>query len=147
MQPRTGKRVQLICEDESLTQQHFKDLVDPRMIMERYLKTGLVDPSVVRSANAAIFGDASELPDSYEKALEVIRGAAEGFDSLPTRVKERYGSASEFVRQTSDDRGMTDLVDILKVEANERGASLAGNEAKAEAAVEPAAKAEGGSTI
>ncbi|UOF78634.1 scaffold protein [Microviridae sp.] len=146
MQPRTGKRVQLICEDPSLTQQHFKDLVDPKMIMERYLKTGLVDPSVVRSANAAIYGDASELPDSYEKALEVIRGAAEGFDSLPTRVKERYGSASEFVRQTSDDRGMTDLVDILKVEANERAASLAGKAGQA-AAVEPAANAEGGSTI
>lgn len=141
MKPRIGPGVKLFCNDLSLTQQHFKDLVDPKMIMERYLKTGLVDPSVVRAANAAMYGDASELPDSYELALEVIRGAAEGFSSLPTRVQERYGSASEFVRQTSDDRGMSDLVDLLKVEATERAASVAGNEAKAEAAVPKADKA------
>lgn len=135
MRFRTGKRIQTVCGDVSLTQQHFKDLVDPKMIMERYLKTGLVDPAVVRSANNAMYGDASELPATYEQAIEVIRGAAKGFDSLPDRVRERYGSADEFVRQTADDRGMTDLVSLLKSEANERAASLAGNEPTGEAAV------------
>lgn len=135
MKPRIGSGVKLFCNDPSLTQQHFKDLVDPKMIMERYLKTGLVDPSVVRSANTAIYGDTSELPETYELALEVIRGAAEGFSSLPARVQERYGSASEFVRQTNDDRGMSGLVDLLKAEAADRVASAAGNETKVEAAV------------
>lgn len=145
MNPRVGPGVKLFCKDESMTQQHFKDLVDPKMIMEKYLKTGLVDPSVVRNANAMIYGDASALPGSYEQALEVIRAAGEGFSSLPDRIKERYGNADSFVRQTADDRGMSDLVDILRVEANERGASLAGKADEAAAGtpsgVESGAKA------
>jgi len=120
MKPREkGKNVKLYCKDPSLTQQHFKDLVDPRMIMERYLKTGLVDPSVVRSAASANYGDTSVLPNSYEQALEVIRSAGEGFSSLPARLQEHYGNALEFVRQTSSDRGMTNLVSLLKVESAE----------------------------
>lgn len=126
----------------SLTQQHFKDLVDPSAIMQKFLKTGIIDAGQVHTDSLYI--DCSTVPSSYEQCLSSIRSAAEAYESLPANVRQHFGNPDEFVRQTMSDEGMKKFHDLMNpgssVPADPRAA---GGKAPEGAAADGGGKGEG----
>lgn len=83
-------RVPFTCEDESRTQQHFKDECDIDRILKKYSATGfLVDPLTPR--RDPLFGDFSESMSFMEAQTRIAR-VREAFDSLPSQIRDRFGN-------------------------------------------------------
>lgn len=82
--------VGLTCEDESLTQQQFKDECDIDCILRRYDQTGvLVDPLSER--RLAQFGDFSNLP-SFSEYQNRLAEVSEYFMSLPPEIRSNFAN-------------------------------------------------------
>lgn len=82
--------VGLTCEDESLTQQQFKDECDIDCILRRYDQTGvLVDP--LSEKRLAQFGDFSNLP-SFAEYQNRLAEVSEYFMSLPPEVRSNFAN-------------------------------------------------------
>lgn len=82
--------VGLTCEDESLTQQQFKDECDIDCILRRYDQTGvLVDPLSER--RLAQFGDFSNLP-SFAEYQNRLAEVSEYFMSLPPEIRSNFAN-------------------------------------------------------
>lgn len=72
----------------SLAQQHFKEECDINNIIARYEQTGvLVDPTL--PGRNFEFGDYSAVQD-YQDSLNYVIEAREMFDSLPSKLRERF---------------------------------------------------------
>lgn len=82
-------RVQLICEDPSLTQQEFTDECDINNVILRFSSTGQLPPR--QNARVAEYLDVSDVTDLHA-ALEAARAGNEFFDSLPAQVREAVGN-------------------------------------------------------
>lgn len=78
----------------SLAQPQFKQASDINVMIKRALGG---DMSVFRSRGSMV--DASEAPESYHDALNIITRAEQAWDSLPDAVKHAYGNAANFVRE------------------------------------------------
>lgn len=74
---------------QDLTRQEFKDECNIRSIMRRYETTGVL-PMPGRSPPVARYGDFSNAPDFLEAQAIVLR-ASEQFNTLPVRVRDRFG--------------------------------------------------------
>lgn len=87
----TGSKPGIIFKDPSATLQSFKDDADINCIIARYENTGvLVDPTVPVSRTPE-FGDFSGMPD-YQTAQNVIIAAKNAFDSLSSKIRERFNN-------------------------------------------------------
>lgn len=87
----TGMKPGIIFKDPSATLQSFKDDADINCIIARYESTGvLVDPTVPVSRIPG-FGDFSDMPD-YQTAQNVIIAAKNAFDSLSSKIRERFNN-------------------------------------------------------
>lgn len=87
----TGMKPGIIFKDPSATLQSFKDDADINCIIARYENTGvLVDPTVPVSRTPE-FGDFSDMPD-YQVAQNVIIAAKNAFDSLSSKIRERFNN-------------------------------------------------------
>ena len=74
----------------SMTQAQFQDECDINRIMDRYMRTGcLSDPMQQRKPGT--YGDFSQLGDYMENMNKVVE-AREMFESLPSRIRERFGN-------------------------------------------------------
>ena len=74
----------------SMTQAQFQDECDINRIMDRYMRTGcLSDPMSQRKPGT--YGDFSQLGDYMENMNKVVE-AREMFESLPSRIRERFGN-------------------------------------------------------
>ena len=73
------------CEEETRTQQQFKDECDINIIMERFGITGEL-PTNVRQPIMADFIDALD----YQSAMNAIRAADEAFMEMPAGVRARF---------------------------------------------------------
>ncbi|AXH75847.1 MAG: internal scaffolding protein [Microviridae sp.] len=71
--------------EKSLTQQNFADESDINNIMARYEKTGELPVSNL----SPLYGDFTLLPD-YMEAQNLIVSAREHFDSLPSKIRDRF---------------------------------------------------------
>ena len=74
-----------ICEEETLTQQHFKDECDINVILERFNVTGQL-PTNVRQP---ISGDFIEAMD-YKTAMDAIIDAQNSFAQMPAKLREQF---------------------------------------------------------
>lgn len=111
-------RVQLICEDPSLTHQSFAKDCDIRNIMKQYKRTGLVSHMTTASA---LYGDFTNVPD-YRESLDVVINAQAAFMELPAEVRSRFSNDPaqflDFVHNP-DNRdemiklGMIDVPDVV----------------------------------
>ncbi|WNK12908.1 MAG: internal scaffolding protein [Microvirus sp.] len=81
--------VQEIPEGKSLTQQQFKDECDVNSIMRRYMQTGVITHTDSRSG---VYADITELPASYQEALDVVRYANEAFMQLDAQVRNKFNN-------------------------------------------------------
>lgn len=77
----------LKCEDESLTQQHFKDDADINVILTRFGITGKLPDNI----KAPTFGDFTG-PESLMEALEIMREAEDAFMEMPGHVRQRFNN-------------------------------------------------------
>lgn len=73
----------------SMTQQHFKDECDINNIIARYEATGLLTDPLQSSGRMYEFGDYSAVQD-YQDSLNCVIAAREMFDSLPSKIRERF---------------------------------------------------------
>lgn len=87
----TGEKPGIEFSQPSQTLQSFKDDADINCIIARYENTGvLVDPSVPVSRTPQ-YGDYSDLP-TYQEAQNVIVAANSAFNSLSSKIRERFGN-------------------------------------------------------
>lgn len=87
----TGEKPGIKFEQPSQTLQSFKDDADINCIISRFETTGvLVDPTVPVS-RVPSFGDFSNLP-SYQEAQNVLVAANNAFNSLSSKIRERFGN-------------------------------------------------------
>lgn len=95
---RKRKRVRFAPVGASLTEQHFRDRQDVNSIVERCLRG---DTSGLRACgvNADISYVATDLQTMLNNRIE----ADMAFDSLPTAVKEKFKTPSDFLAACSDE--------------------------------------------
>lgn len=87
----TGEKPGIQFDQPSQTLQSFKDDADINCIIARYQNTGvLVDPTVPVTRTPQ-FGDYSEMP-TYQEAQNVIVAANNAFNSLSSKIRERFGN-------------------------------------------------------
>jgi phage internal scaffolding protein len=75
----------LMCQDESLAQQHMKDECDINIIVERFGVTGLIPQTPV----SPTYGDFSGVTD-YHSALNQINATMDDFMALPAQLRVRF---------------------------------------------------------
>lgn len=83
---RDDERVGLVfSDDESLTQQHFKQESDVNYIVGRYLKTGEMDWINERPPH---YGDVTDIPTDLMSAYEAVERAEVAFGDLPSEIRK-----------------------------------------------------------
>lgn len=89
----------LVCSDPSLAQQSFKDETDINVIVDRFMKTGVL-PDPVRLPQ---YVDVTSGVFDYKAAMNMIRQADEAFMSMDAKVRSRFhNSPSEFLEFFAD---------------------------------------------
>ena len=76
--------------EKSRTKQEFLESSDLNNIMKRYPERG----TVLQHTKKPMFGDFAELP-TFQEALNVVVKAREGFEALPSHVRERFHNSPE----------------------------------------------------
>lgn len=112
----TGEKPGIRFTDPSATLQSFKDDADINCIIARYENTGvLVDPTVPVSRTPN-FGDFSDLP-TYQEAQNVIIAAKNAFDSLSSKIRERFNNdpAAYFDFVRSLQKGSDDFDEAIRL--------------------------------
>lgn len=82
-----SRKVELVCEGESLTEQAHAAAADINAIMRRAERTGEV---LVTDARP-MYGDFSAVGD-YQSALEAVRTAQAAFMTLDPHIRERFNN-------------------------------------------------------
>nr|QJB19010.1 MAG: internal scaffolding protein [Microvirus sp.] len=99
----------IVFEDESLTKQSSKDECDINVIMRRFEKTGTL-PDLIKKEPR--YGDFSD-PMEYQTACNLVIHAQSQFDSLDSRVRERFANDPEkFLEFASDPRNGEEMVTL-----------------------------------
>lgn len=112
----TGEKPGITFEQPSQTLQSFKDDADINCIIARFQNTGvLVDPTVPVSRTPQ-FGDYSDLP-TYQEAQNVIVAANNAFNSLSSKIRERFGNdpAAYFDFVQSLKEGSDDYAEAIRL--------------------------------
>lgn len=72
--------------EKTITQQHFKDQCDINKIVQRAQKMGGMLPPAIHPPQ---YADVSSVPD-YQAAMNTVIRANELFESLPSKIRERF---------------------------------------------------------
>lgn len=83
------RRVAKDCGDELLTEQSHKAECDINTILNRYLKTGLIDHSKKASAR---YGDFTCIGDSFAQTMNLVAEAQELFESVPSHIRTKFSN-------------------------------------------------------
>jgi hypothetical protein len=75
----------LVCEDEHLTKQEFKDDCDLNVMIRKF---GI---NIVQTPDWAEF-DATVIPKNYHELMQQMVEAKEAFESLPSEVRNAHGN-------------------------------------------------------
>lgn len=94
-------------DQESLTQQHFKDHCDINSIIARYDKTGLIEH--VNRARA-FYGDFTEV-NEYQDAINLVQKGKESFMELPAEIRSRFNhDPGQFLEFVSNPKNIDEMV-------------------------------------
>lgn len=106
---RRDKRVRKVFTKPSLTKQSFKEECDVNNILKKFAKTGLID-HVNRFAGD--YGNYTSVQD-YQTSLNQIMSANEMFDSLPSKVRARFGnSPAEFLDFVGNPENIQEMISL-----------------------------------
>lgn len=88
----------LRCEDDSLTQQQFKDEADINTIVDRFMKSGVLPTPV----NMPQYVDYEGVFD-FQTAMNAVRQADENFMRMDAKIRARFNnSPQEFLQFFAD---------------------------------------------
>lgn len=105
----SSRRVQIMFNDPSLTQQEFKDQCDISKVMSQYQCTGVV---VNVRDNPGYYGDFTGI-DDYRSAMESIEDARIAFAELPANIRARFGhEPSELLRFLGDENNREEAIKL-----------------------------------
>jgi len=133
-----GERVQKTFSEPSMAKQSFKDECDINNIMARFEKTGLVDHVNTHQGDYGDFTGAWDYHSSYNQIL----AAQAAFESLPAKMRARFGNQPgqflEFVDDPENEDEMREMGLIPSVAPKEQPEEkdAPGKPPKAEAAPE-----------
>jgi phage internal scaffolding protein len=100
--------MKLVCPEETLTQQHFKDEVDVDKILEKYCRTG----ELPKMYKEPIFEDVSD-PIDFQNAQNIMAQAMQQFDMLPSKVKDRFNyDPQRFLEFMDDKENLPEMVKL-----------------------------------
>lgn len=104
-QPSEPVRV-VFPETEGRTQQSFKKQCDVNTIMKQFEKTGMFEHV---TEHAGSYGDYLDAPE-YHAAMNAVVEAQEMFDTLPARVRKRFGNdPSDFLAFMDDPENVDEM--------------------------------------
>lgn len=109
--------VRVVCGEELLTKQEFKDDCDLNRLMKKYVRGG----ELPVSSRKALYADCSQVADFLEAQLLVQR-AGDQFAALPANVRERFKNSPaaflEFMadKANQEEAGKLGLVEFKKGE-------------------------------
>lgn len=78
----------LVCKDDHMTQQHFRDDADINVLVERFRVTQQPPPGSIRPI---LYGDFTDLVD-FQSAMNAVREAQVSFEQLPAKTRERFSN-------------------------------------------------------
>ena len=97
-----------VNEEETRTQQHFKEQCDINRIVKTYAKTGLV-PGNVRAPMAEDFYGIVD----FHTAMNAVRRGEEAFMELPAELRSRFhNDPQEYVEFCLDKENLDELVQM-----------------------------------
>lgn len=92
------------------TRQEFAEDCDINRIMARFEKTALVEHVAKYEGR---YGDFSEMPESYQDAIELVREAEALFMDVPAKIRERFNNdPAEYLAFCLDDRNKAELQEL-----------------------------------
>lgn len=98
----------LSCPEPTLTQQHTAEQTDINYIVSVFAKTGILPQPV----KLPTYGDFTGVSD-YREALELIKQAEDGFNSLPAPARAHFnnnpGELLDFLQNSPDPQILADL--------------------------------------
>ena len=103
----------LECHDPSMAQQQFREECDINTIMERFGRTG----ELIAPVRMPQYGDFDGVSD-YHSAMNAIVEAQSAFDSLPAKVRARFGNdPAEFLDFVYNEENREEAIRLGLVEA------------------------------
>lgn len=75
----------IIFPSDSLVQRHFQDECDVNLIVDRYVKTGVMDHI---NETPPTYGDVSEVPTDLMSSYEAVFAAEQAFMNLPSGLRK-----------------------------------------------------------
>jgi len=120
------------------TQQQFQRQANINTIMDRFHKTGTINPELISKRSAA-FTDVSDVGDYMECQIKV-RNAQEAFATLPSAVRSRFrNDPAELIDFIQDKNNQEEAVELGLIEKPKPAPEPA-----PETAAAPAAASQGG---
>lgn len=98
----------LKCEDETRTQQQFKDETDINNIVEKFGVTGELPPTMN-------FPEPDEFVETFDfqTAMNVIRNAEESFMTMPAKVRARFdNNPQKFMNFINDPESQDEAIKL-----------------------------------
>ena len=103
----------LECLDPTMAQQQFREECDINTIMERFGRTG----ELIAPIRMPQYGDFDGVND-YHSAMNAIVEAQSAFDSLPAKVRARFGNdPAEFLDFVYNEENRDEAIRLGLVEA------------------------------
>lgn len=106
---RRDKKVRKTFEKPSLTKQSFKEECDVNNILKKFAKTGLIEHVNRFSGD---YGNYTSVQD-YQTSLNQIMSANEMFESLPSKVRARFGNnPAEFLDFVGNPENIQEMISL-----------------------------------
>lgn len=103
----------LVCEEETLTQQHFAAECDFNNVMEKWRTSGLLTHE---NTKTPVYADTTNALD-YQSSLDLIRSSQEMFDDLPARIRDRFDNdPAKLLAFVSDEKNRDEAIKLGLIE-------------------------------
>lgn len=111
VRPNGRKRVATVNDLPSRTSQQWKDSCDVNKIMEKYKKTGSI--THVRNRVEGVYADLTQLPVSYQEALDTIKTAEKAFEAIPAKVRQEFdNNPSKLISFLADKKNLDKAAEL-----------------------------------
>lgn len=101
-------RVQISFKGAGRTKQSFKDECDINNIVQRFLKTGVME---FTQKNQPRYGDVTGF--DYSEAMQLVAAAKSMFNGMPAQLRDRFeNEPAKFLDFVQDDRNHAECVEM-----------------------------------
>jgi len=112
----------LVCPEESLTAQEFKEESDINTIIDRFG----IGENPIEAQRWVTDVDIADAPNNYQDVMNQLNAARDQFMSLPARVRSRFeNDPAKFVSFVSDANNLEEMVSLGLAERREPTSQLA----------------------